>query len=70
MTAVKETHRPLKSTAGRWCSYYSLPKEVELPYTFIMMNKEGDKYLVRILKVRSDGIELGYNKLISDEAKR
>ncbi len=68
---LKKTQPPLKSTPGKWCSYYHLSKKAKLPYTFIVTNKEGHRYLMRILKVRTDGIEVGYNKLVlvADEDK-
>lgn len=69
LTVRQESHRPLKSTLGRWCNSDRLPDKVDLPYSLLVVTNEDVDYLISILEIKYVGIKIKYKKLTAEEAK-
>ena len=69
LTIQDESHRPLKSTPGRWCNWDEFPDKVDLPYSVLVVTNEEIDYLITIRKIETDGIRIAYKKLSPNEAK-
>ena len=69
LTISQELYRPLKSTPGKWQDSYSLPNKSDLPYSLLIVNNEGDNYLLTIHTIKHDGIWITYKKLNSNEVR-
>ena len=68
-TAKQEVARPLEAKLGKWSNSYKLPENVKTPYTLLAVTKEGIPYLITIVEIKTDGIEIVYRKLNVEEAK-
>lgn len=69
-SATMDSNRPLKYTTGKYEDNYKLPDKVDLPYTLLASNKEGEHYLIRIIKISPKGITLLYQKIIPSEVNQ
>jgi hypothetical protein len=69
LTVRQESHRPLKSTLGRWCNSDRLPDKVDLPYSLLVVTNENVNYLISILEIKYVGIKIKYKKLTAEETK-
>lgn len=68
-TVRQESHRPLKSILGKWCSSNRLPDKVDLPYSLLVVTNEDVYYLISILEIKYVGIKIKYKKLTAEESK-
>lgn len=68
-TVRQEVSRPLEAKLGIWSNSYKLPENVKTPYTLLAVTKEGTPYLITIVEIKTDGIEIVYRKLNVAEAK-
>jgi len=67
LTTKQESNRPLKLTKGKWAGSYKLPEKVELPYSMLIVTREGGNYLMTIRKIEPNGIRVTYKKLNPQE---
>jgi len=65
-----ESKHTFKYTANQWSGSCKLPQILELPYTLLIVSKEGLNYLVTVEKIETDGIYIASEKLEPDELKR
>ena len=70
LTTKQESNRPLKLTKGKWAGSYKLPEKVELPYSMLIVTREGGNYLMTIRKIEPNGIRVTYKELNLDEVDR
>lgn len=65
----KESYRPLECIVNKWTISYKLPEQANLPYSLMVITKEGLNCLFTIRKIETDGIRITYKKLHPDEVK-
>ncbi|MHC4333741.1 MAG: hypothetical protein ACYSUV_08315 [Planctomycetota bacterium] len=66
-SAPHERQKPLVCQAGKYMHTCALPDKVATPYMLLASNKQDGRYIIKIIKIETEGITILYRRILDSE---